>query len=237
MLVERRQVGLAGKKARGPRPATVSGASMPAGPIETPGPRESSAARLTTMESIAFTQSRGAIDATVDGDPIGQVLGHQGMYGLDEDEWRITARTLQGWMPSDLGLEREEYVTDHKPVIRLGGSYFAARCHKVTGVLVTLPGGDRPEVPAEDVDYLIGYDYIPLLSCGCGGGVGCSHESIAVSFQRTQVIWEHNDVVLSFAKPAYYCAIQQLLVLLGESPRLISEAEWRGPIRTRVVPV
>jgi hypothetical protein len=191
---------------------------------------------LAAVQSLAFTPTRWSIDATIDGEPLDRALGHPGMCGLDRDEWLVTARTLQGWMPQDLGLEREEWVPDRIPVVPQRG-FFAVPCHQVTEVLVTLPGGDRPEVSGDLVDGVIQYDYIPLLSCGCGSGIGCAHHSVTVSFQRTRVLWEHDGLVLTFAKPAYDRAIKELLVLLGESPRLISDEEWQEPVQSRVVRV
>jgi hypothetical protein len=88
---------------------------------------------------------------------------------------------------------------------------------------------------AGSADALMSYDSVPLSSCECGGGIGCAHESIAVSFERSRVWWTHDQTALQFARTQYDRAIQDLLVLLGESPRLISQDDWKSPIRTRVV--
>jgi hypothetical protein len=106
---------------------------------------------------------------------------------------------------------------------------------RLTRVLLTLPGGDRPEVPADDVDTLVSYDSVPLLSCECGGGIGCGHESVYVSFERSRVWWTHGQLEFRFGRRQYDRAIRDLLALLGESPRLISNDEWKAPTQTRVV--
>lgn len=192
------------------------------------------------LNSLAFTShdfGHGpVIDATIDGTPMEHALGHPQMLGLsDNDEWRITARTLQGWMPQELGLDREEFVPVGKPSRERSPYWVAMR--QVTEVLVTLPGGDRPEVLAEDVEGLVSYDSVPMLGCDCGGGVGCAHESVTVSFERAFVRWEHGRLLFRFARTAYDAAIEELLVLLGEAPRLISDEEWTASMHTRVVRV
>jgi len=183
------------------------------------------------LHSLAFAGGR-VITATIDGQPLEKALGHPGMYGLDREEWRITARTLQGWMPQELGLERQEYVPTGKPIGTGRFQYVPAR--QVAQVLLTLPGGDRPEVPADDVDGLVSYDSVPLLSCGCGGGVGCAHESVTVSFERSRVSWTHGELTFCFARTAYDGAIADLLVHFEERPQLISDEEWTAPMQTRV---
>jgi hypothetical protein len=151
---------------------------------------------------------------------------------LDDDEWRITARTLQGWMPQELGLERREFVAAGEPIGR--GRFRSVPVRPIAQVLVTLPGGDRPEVLAEDVEGLVDYDSVPLLSCECGAGVGCAHEAVSVSFERAHVRWAHGGLGFRFARTSYNRAFETLLTLLGESPRLITDAEWLKPMQTRV---
>ena len=186
------------------------------------------------VQTLTFAGHRG-IAAAVDGQPLDRVLGHPGMvpHPFRRDEWRITARTLQGWVPRDLGLVREQWVPVGPSTASGGYGYTPVR--PITRVLVTLPGGDRPEVLADDVDTLISYDCVPLLGCECGSGVGCAHESVAVTFERGKVHWTHGPLELIFTRTQYDRAIKDLLVLLGEAPRLISPSEWRDPTQTRVV--
>jgi hypothetical protein len=187
---------------------------------------------VDVISSLVFSRGR-AIDATLDGQPLNEALGHPGMYGLDDDEWRITARTLQGWMPQELGLERRKFVPIGEPIGK--GRFRSVPVRPVAQVLLTLPGGDRPEVLAEGVDSLVDYDSVPLLSCACGGGVGCGHEAVSVSFERTRVRWTHGELDFSFARTSYDRAIETLLTLVGERPRLITADEWLEPMQTRVV--
>jgi hypothetical protein len=184
------------------------------------------------LNSLSFTRDVHVITASVDDRPLNEALGYPEMYGLTDDEWRITARTLQGWMPQELGLERAEFVPAGKPIA--GGRYVPVR--PVKQVWVTLPGGDRPDVLADDVDTLVDHDSVPLLSCACGGGVGCAHQSVAITFERTRVHWHHRDRVLTFARAPYNQAIEKLLALLGEHPRLITDDEWEQPASTYVAP-
>ena len=182
--------------------------------------------------ALAFTSDDRSISATINAKPLDRALDEPGMFGLTVEEWRITARTLQGWMPQELGLDREKFVPSGQPIA--GGRYVPVR--PVEQVWLTLPGGDRPEVLAEDVDTLVDYDSVPVLSCRCGGGVGCAHESVAVTFERAHVHWHHGASDFVFRRAPYERAIEGLLVLLGESPRLIGHDEWTEGMQTRVVP-
>ena len=154
------------------------------------------------------------------------------MLGLTVNEWRITARPLQGWMPQDLGLDREEFVPSGKPIA--GGRYVPVR--PVKRVWLVLPGGNRPEVLAGAVDTLVDYDGVPLLSCPCGGGVGCAHESVGVSFERARLHWHRRGSDFTFHRSPCEREIKDLLTSLGEAPQLIQPDEWIEGMQTRVAP-
>ena len=164
--------------------------------------------------SLAFTGDGRSSSATVDGEPLDRALGEPGMLGLTVNEWRITARPLQGWMPQDLGLDREEFVPSGKPIA--GGRYVPVR--PVKRVWLVLPGGNRPEVLAGAVDTLVDYDGVPLLSCPCGGGVGCAHESVGVSFERARLHWHRRGSDFTFHRSPCERAIQGPLDVAWRSP-------------------
>jgi hypothetical protein len=108
-----------------------------------------------------------------------------------------------------------------------------ARRHAVTEVLVVLPGGDRPEVRAEEVDYLSYRAGVPVA------GLEEAQPSIlvGVSFTRSRACWHVGSLTFEFARTQYDRALCELLVLLGEVPELISDADWTAGDMTRVVPV
>jgi hypothetical protein len=188
------------------------------------------------VSTLAFVDDVDGIVPVVDRERLdGLVLGPDGGWsGLSRGEASLAARLLQGWCASELGLERAEWRTVAKPAGRSprGSASYAAE--PVTEVLATLPGGDRPDVEARGLD---DYDStrVPVMSCSCGGGIGCAALEVEVTFARDRVHWRINDHRLEFSNGPYFAAVRELLALAGESPVLITEGEWSSPTPTKVV--
>ena len=173
------------------------------------------------------------IEPVVDGTRLAELLGKPWMGSIDwsrgDPGWAITARALQGWVPRDLGLERQTHVVTGPPI---AGCIYPIDL--TATVRATLPGGSRREVDADDLEEFVAWDDgIPIIASDCGVGDDC--ELVAVTFTRSKVHWQHAVFDFVFDRAAYNRAIQRLLVLVGEAPILISDEEWTQPTPTRVV--
>ena len=190
------------------------------------------------MQKLTFERLRGDWFASrVDG-------RDYAVEHFSRDDARLMARHLQGWVPGDLGLERAKSMPVGKPIAKSKGvALYVAR--RVSTVLVTLPGGSRPEVDAQECTALCvdAEDAFP----GTGVAVAGLDEGVPVlladiSLSRNRVFW---DITLGaeagarweFVRAQYEAAIRGFLEMLGEEPVLISDEEWAAPPATRVVPI
>jgi hypothetical protein len=189
------------------------------------------------VSTIQFVEGVDGIVPIVDRERLDErLLGPEGGWsGLSRGEASLAARLLQGWCASDLGMERAGRRTVRKPIAQGLGGWASYAAESITEVVVTLPGGDHPVVDAWGLE-----DHnstrASVMSCTCGGGIGCAALEVEVSFARDRVSWRISDRWFDFAAGAYFAAIRELLSLAGESPVLIGDEEWGAPTPTKVVP-
>jgi hypothetical protein len=186
------------------------------------------------VNTLAFVDDRDGIVPVIDGRRLDDLIGESGWAGLWDVEAPVVARLVQGWRPSHLGRARAEFRPVGEPIGR-GDGRALQPVEPITKVLATLPGGDHPELEASEVD-LDGYPGVPIMGCGCGGGIGCAALDAEISFSRNRVLWVVRDHQFEFHRGRYDAAVQDFLRLVGEAPVLISDDEWSSPTPTRVVP-
>ena len=186
------------------------------------------------MNTLAFVDDRDGIVPLVDGRRVDDLIGEPGWAGLGDAEAPVVARLVQGWQPTHVGRARAEFRPMGEPT-RRGHGWAVQPVESITQVLATLPGGDHPELEASEVDF-DQYPGVPILGCGCGGGIGCAGLDVEISFSRNRVHWVVRDHRFEFHRGRYDAAVQDFLRLVGEAPVLISDDEWSSPTPTRVVP-
>jgi hypothetical protein len=116
-------------------------------------------------------------------------------------------------------------------------------------VLVTLPGGSRPEIDSERCetrydDWRLpdGEGWSSYSGCALAGSdEGATVLLADISFSRSEVFWNLTfgadaGTRWEFRRAQYEAAIRRFLEMLGEQPVLISDEEWAAPPVTRVVP-
>jgi hypothetical protein len=164
----------------------------------------------------------------IDGCDLREVVDDMEWFGLTPFEAAVTARMLQGWRPPpifnqvvrppELALEPGEWrgytpLSPNAPDISL------------PEVRVVLPGGDAPVVSQWDFAGFHRDAGAPVLSCSCGGGVGCNALEVRVTTVEQHVVWDvRGGHRLEFTRERHAAGVRALLVLAGEAPILIDEA-------------